>query len=63
MSKPAKGDGATQDWSEVLKGATPEAVAEALLKPRKPIKPPPASEMPFTPLLLGLQVDLPPSFT
>ena len=40
MSKPAKGDGATQDWSEVLKGATPEAVAEALLKPRKPIKPP-----------------------
>ena len=43
MSDPQKvpRDGATQDWSEVLKGATPEAVAEALLKPRKPIKPPP----------------------
>ena len=30
-----------QDWSEVLKGATPEAVARALLQPRKPIKPHP----------------------
>lgn len=29
-----------QDWSEVLKGATPEAVAEALLQPRKPLKQP-----------------------
>lgn len=33
-------DGATQDWSKVLKGATPEAVAKALLQPRKPLKPP-----------------------
>ena len=31
----------SQDWSEVLKGATPEAVAKALLQPRKPIKPGP----------------------
>lgn len=38
MSEP-KPDGKTQDWSEVLKGATPEAVARALLQPRKPIKP------------------------
>ena len=30
-----------QDWSEMLKGATPEAVAKALLQPRKPIEPPP----------------------
>lgn len=30
-----------QDWSEVLKGATPEAVAKALLQPRKPLKPRP----------------------
>ena len=29
----------TQDWTEVLKGATPEAVAKALLQPRKPLKP------------------------
>jgi len=28
-----------QDWSEILKGATPEAVAKALLQPRKPLKP------------------------
>lgn len=27
-----------QDWSEILKGATPEAVAKALLQPRKPLK-------------------------
>ncbi len=33
-------DGPTQDWSEVLKGATPEAVAKALLQPQKPLKPP-----------------------
>ncbi len=32
---------ATQDWTEVLKGATPEAVAKALLQPRKPLKPSP----------------------
>lgn len=25
-----------QDWSEILKGATPEAVARALLQQRKP---------------------------
>ena len=31
----------TQDWSEVLEGATPEAVAKALLQPRKPLKPRP----------------------
>lgn len=36
--KPDAKDGKTQDWSEVLKGATPEAVARALLQPRKPIK-------------------------
>ena len=30
-----------QDWTEVLKGATPEAVAKALLQPRKPLKPRP----------------------
>ena len=43
MSDPEKvpRDGATQDWSEVLKNATPEAVAKALLQPRKPIKPRP----------------------
>ena len=35
----ASGKRATQDWSEVLKGATPEAVAKALLQPRKPLKP------------------------
>lgn len=34
-------NGATQDWSEVLKGATPEKVAAALLQPRKPLKPRP----------------------
>jgi hypothetical protein len=34
-------DGATRDWTKVLKGATPEAVAKALLQPRKPIKPRP----------------------
>ena len=34
-------EGVTQDWSEVLKGATPEAVAKALLQPRKPLKPRP----------------------
>ena len=38
-TKPDGKDGKTQDWSEVLKGATPEAVAWALLQPRKPIKP------------------------
>ena len=41
MSKPAKGKNAPQDWTEVLKGATPEAVAKALLQPRKPVKPSP----------------------
>ena len=35
-----KSDRKPQDWTEVLKGATPEAVAEALLKPQKPLKPP-----------------------
>lgn len=35
----AKKEGPTQDWTEVLKGATPEAVAKALLQPRKPLKP------------------------
>lgn len=30
-----------QDWSKLLKGATPEAVARALLQPRKPLKPRP----------------------
>lgn len=29
------------DWSELLKGATPEAVAKALLQPRKPLTPRP----------------------
>ena len=38
---PAKDDGATQDWTGVLKGATPQAVAKALLQPRKPLKPRP----------------------
>ena len=44
--KPLKANygGATQDWREVLKGATPEAVAEALLKPQKPLKPPPSDD-------------------
>lgn len=28
-----------QDWSKILKGATPEAVARALLQPRKPLPP------------------------
>ena len=32
-------NGKPQDWSKVLKGATPEAVAKALLQPRKPLKP------------------------
>ena len=43
MSDPEKvpRDGATQDWTEVLKGATPEAVAKALLQPQKPVKTPP----------------------
>ena len=43
MSDPEKvpRDGATQDWTKVLKDATPEAVAKALLKSRKPIKAPP----------------------
>ena len=41
MSKQAKGKGTTQDWSETLKGATPEAVANALLQPQKPLKPGP----------------------
>lgn len=31
-------DGATQDWSDVLKGATPEKVAVALMRPRKPLQ-------------------------
>ena len=43
MSDPEKvpRDGATQDWTKVIKDATPEAVAKALLQPRKPIKPRP----------------------
>ena len=45
MSNPKKTptirDGATQDWSKVLKGATPEAVAKALLQPRKSLEPRP----------------------
>lgn len=32
-------DGATQDWSDVLKGATPEKLAEALTHPRKAFRP------------------------
>lgn len=35
----AKKEGPTQDWSDILKGATPEKVAKALLQPRQPIKP------------------------
>ncbi len=46
MSKPRKlpkapRNGTDQDWSEILKGATPEAVAKALLQPREPLKPRP----------------------
>ena len=39
-SKPG-GKGKPQDWSKVMKGATPEAVAWSLLQPvkRKPPKP------------------------
>ena len=43
-TKPESGKGKggkPQDWSEVLRGATPEAVARALLQPRKPVKPRP----------------------
>ena len=36
---PQPSDRPPQDWSEILKGATPEAVAKALLQPRKPLKP------------------------
>ena len=28
-----------RDWSEIPKGATPEAVVRALLQPRKPLPP------------------------
>jgi hypothetical protein len=38
---PAAKSGEKQDWSEILKGATPEKVAKALLQPRKPLKPRP----------------------
>ena len=39
--KPERKGGKPQDWSEVMKGATPEAVAWALLQPypRKPREP------------------------
>lgn len=42
MSAPkpdAKGAPKPRDWSEIMKGATPEAVAWSLLQPTKPRTP------------------------
>ena len=39
MSKHQPAENTKQDWSTILKGTTPEAVAKPLLRPRKPLKP------------------------
>lgn len=40
MSKPDPKAEKPQDWSEAMKGATPEAVAWSLLQPVTPRQPP-----------------------